>query len=232
MPADATDPPASPPPRQPFWFRRRRVPVPTWKTWFVLLTAAGIAGWLLIPRLHGWLSPIDPLEKPPYIVIEGWVPDYVMEEAINDITTAPVKRIFATGVPLDTGTFLSEYRDYAHLCAASLAKMGVQPGLICPAPAPLAKTERTRAMALALKEVLDGENIPPADRRINLYTLGTHGWRSRYIFQEALGSDWKVGVISIPSENYDTDKWYRQSAGAKTVLNELIAIVMQTTGSD
>jgi hypothetical protein len=87
-------------------------------------------------------------------------------------------------------------------------------------------------MAAALKKVLDGENIPAGERRVNLYTLGTHGRRSLRIFQETLGSDWKVGVISLPSRDYDASKWFRQSAGVKTVVNELIALTMQTAGSD
>ena len=160
------------------------------------------------------------------------MPDYVMEEAIAYTRTIPVKRIFTTGVPLDTGTFLSDYRDYAHLSAASLAKMGVDPQLICPAPAVEVKTERTRAMAAALKQILDGENIPSADRRINLYTLGTHARRSRRIFQDTLGPGWQVGIVSVPSSDYDQEKWYRQSAGAKTVINELIALTVQSTGGE
>lgn len=198
----------------------------------MLVTGAALLAWWVVPRVHGWLAVVDPLEGAPYLIVEGWVPDYVMEEAIAYTKETPVKRIFTTGVPLDSGTFLSEYRDYAHLSAASLAKMGVEAQLICPAPAAEVKTERTRAMAAALKSILDGENIPAAERRINLYTLGTHARRSRRIFQETLGPDWKVGVVSVPSIDYDPAKWYRQSAGAKTVINELIALTMQTTGGE
>ena len=227
------DAPASAAPvRRPYWFRRRSLPLPTWRTWFVLVTTVGLLAWWLVPRTHGWLAVVDPVEGSPYLIVEGWVPDYVMEEAIAYTKATPVKRIFTTGVPLDTGTFLSDYRDYAHLSAASLAKMGVDPQLICPAPAMEVKTERTRAMAAALKKILDAENIPSAERRINLYTLGTHARRSHRIFQDTLGPDWKVGVVSVPSSDYDQEKWYRQSAGAKTVINELIALTVQTAGGE
>ena len=100
--------------------------------------------------------------------------------------------------------------------------------LICEAPSTAVRVERTRAMAIALKGVLEGENIPAAERKINIFTLGTHGRRSRRIFQEVLGSDWEVGVYSVPSENYDAAKWYRQSAGAKTVIDELVALTVQS----
>ena len=220
------------PVRRPFWFRRRSLPLPTWRTWFVLVSGAALLAWWLVPRVHGWLAVVDPVEEAPYLIVEGWVPDYVMEEAIEYTKATPVKRIFTTGIPLDYGTFLSEYRDYAHLSAASLAKMGVEAQLICPAPAMEVKTERTRAMAAALKKILDAENIPAAERRINLYTLGTHARRSRRIFQATLGPDWKVGVVSVPSIDYDAAKWYCQSAGAKTVLDELIALTVQSAGGE
>ena len=88
------------------------------------------------------------------------------------------------------------------------------------------------AMAAALKEIVDGENIPAADRRINIFTLGTHARRSRRIFQETLGSSWEVGVIAVPCRDYDESRWYLQSAGAKTVLNELIALTVQSGGGE
>ncbi len=88
------------------------------------------------------------------------------------------------------------------------------------------------AMAAALKQILDAENIPAAERRINLYTLGTHARRSRRIFQETLGSTWQVGVIAVPSRDYDQTRWYTQSGGAKNVLNELIALTVQSSGGE
>jgi hypothetical protein len=223
---------ASPPVRRPFWFRRRFVPVPTWKTWLVILTLVAMLAWWFVSSVHGWLAAVKPVERAPYMIVEGWAPDYVLEEAMAAARDGEVKRIFTTGVPLDRGTFLTEYRNYAELCAASLAKMGIEPQRLCPVPASAAKTDRTRTMARALKAVLDGENIPAAEKRINLYTLGTHGRRSWRIFKEVLGSDWQVGVISVPSEDYDASRWYRQSGGAKTVLDELVALAVQSTGGE
>jgi hypothetical protein len=218
--------------RRPFWFRRRSVPLPTWRTWIVILSAAGLLTWWLGSQLHGWLAVVDPVEGAPYLAVEGWAPDYVLERAVNDAEESDVKRIFTTGVPIERGTFLSEFHDYAQVSAATLAQMGIEPQRICPAPAATARTERTRAMAAALKKVLDAEDIPPAERRLNLYTLGTHGRRSRRIFQETLGDTWKVGVISVPHHEYEASKWYRHSAGAKTVIDELIALTVQSAGGD
>jgi len=220
------------PARRPLWFRRRSLPLPTWRTWLVVLTTIALLLWWLLPRVHDWLAVVEPQPGAPYMIVEGWAPDYVLQQAADDADESPVKRIFTTGVPLETGTYLSKFQDFAHLCAASLAEMGVEQQLICPAPAAAVNTDRTRAMASALKKILDAENIPAGERRINLYTLGTHGRRSRRIFQDVLGSEWRVGVISVPCRAYDNAKWYRQSAGAKSVIEELTALLVQSTGGD
>ncbi len=225
-------PPTTVAARRTFWFRRRSIPLPTWRTWFVVLSSIGIASWLLLPRVHAWLAVIEPLDKPPYMIVEGWLPDYALEEAMADANGQPVRRIFTTGIPLERGTFLSGFRDYATLSAASLAKMGINSELICPVPSNEVNTERTRAMARALKKVLDAENIPAAERRINLYTLGAHGRRSARIYRDVLGSSWQVGVISVPSKDYDETKWYRKSSGAKSVLSELVALTVQSGDGD
>ncbi len=198
----------------------------------VALIALGMLAWWFLSNVHGWLAAVQPVERAPYLIVEGWVPDYVLEEAMAAAKEGEVKRIFTTGVPLDRGTFLSDYRNYAELCAASLAKMGVEPQRLCPVPAAEAKTDRTITMARALKAVLDAENIPAEERRINLYTLGTHGRRSWRIFRDVLGPGWEVGVISVPSADYEASRWYRQSGGAKAVLDELVALAVQSTGGE
>ena len=87
-------------------------------------------------------------------------------------------------------------------------------------------------MATALKAILDHEPVPDTGRKINIVTLGTHARRSRAIFQDVLGPDWQVGVISVPSISYDTEKWFRQSEGAKNVINEITALTLMAAGGN
>ena len=102
--------------------------MPTWRTWFVILSLAGLTAWLVIPRTHDWLAITEPVDKAPYVIVEGWAPEYVLEKAIDYTKEVPVKRVFTTGVPLETGTYLTTYTNYSHLCAETLAKMGLAPG--------------------------------------------------------------------------------------------------------
>jgi uncharacterized SAM-binding protein YcdF (DUF218 family) len=57
-------------------------------------------------------------------------------------------------------------------------------------------------------------------RGINLVTEGAHARRSRLLFQEALGEDIKVGVIAVPSPDFDPKRWWRYSEGVEDVVDE------------
>ncbi len=184
-------------------------------------------------RLHGWLAVTEPDPQARYLVMEGWVPDHVIRIAADVAAEGGADRIFTTGVPVDQGAQISKFGGtYAEVAAVMLADAGVGPNLICPVPAAAVKRDRTRAMAAALRDVLAGEPVPAAGKRINLLTLDTHARRSRAIFQEELGPEWTVGVVSAPTLDYDPVRWYTQSAGAKAVLDEVIALTILFFGGN
>lgn len=212
------------------WFRPRTLWLPTWRTWLVLLLIVLVGGSWVGTHLHGWLSVSDPIEEAKYVVVEGWVPDSVVHEALVWSKQHGVKLIFTTGIPLDQGQFLSGYPTYAEICAETLKKMGADPAKIRPAPAAKVKTERTRAMAMGLKQALEAEPIPVDDRKINLFTSGTHAFRSHMHFQRVLGRDWQVGVISVPAYGYPASSWWRYSQGVKNVMEEVVGIAFQSLG--
>lgn len=219
-------------PARGFWFRRRALPWPTWRLWvcagLTLAAVVVVAG----KNLHSWLAVSEPMPDARYLVIEGWVPDHVMNATVTLADDTQATRVFCTGVPVDKGSYLIQWKTYAELTATSLAKLGMDPQLICPVPCSDVKTERTRAMATALKAVLDKEPVPDTGRKINLITLGTHARRSRAIFQDVLGKDWQVGVVSIPSITYDPAIWYKQSDGAKNVITEVSALGLMAVGGN
>jgi len=209
------------------WFRPRTIWLPTWRVWLVLGLIVVLGESWVATRLHGWLAVSAPIEGAPYVVVEGWVPDVVARQALDWSNCHGVKLIFTTGIPLEKGQFLFNYPSHAEICAETLIGMGADPLKVRPAPAAKVGVERTRAMALVLKKALDAEQIPAAERQINLFTSGTHAFRSRMHFQRVLGKDWQVGVVSVPSEGYPADAWWRYSEGVKSVIDEVIGIAVQ-----
>ena len=213
------------------WFRPRTLWLPTWRTLLLLaVTVLPVAIWV-VSQLHPWLSVTDPVPEAKYVVVEGWVPDRVVGLAIDWGKTHEVEKYFTTGVPLEAGKYLSNYPTYAEICADTMKRMGVDPAKVRPAPTQSVDMERTRAMAKGLKAVLDGMNIPAADKKINLFSSGCHGYRSRMHFQRVLGPEWKVGVISVPPAAYVPGTWWKYSEGVKSVIEEVIAIIGQSFSS-
>lgn len=219
-------------PSRDYWFRRRALPWPTWRFCLcALLTAAGLLT-LAGRSVHSWLAVTAPVPGARYFVVEGWVPDRVLNAVIPITEDAGATRVFCTGIPLEHGSYLTPWKTYADVSANTLARLGMKPSMICPVPCADVKTERTRAMATALKNILDHEPVPDTGRKINLITLGTHARRSRAIFQDVLGPDWQIGVISIAATTYDAALWYQQSEGAKNVLSELSALSLMAVGGN
>ena len=212
------------------WFKRRTVWLPTWRFSFLMLVLTLLFGYLGLKNVHGWLAVRDPIPEAKYVVIEGWVPDYVVQAAVDWARENNVRRIYTTGLEIELGSHLMPFHSYAELCAQTAVRLGADPAKLVPAPALAVNTERTRAMAAALNDKLKGEGIPPGDRKINLFTAGAHARRSWMHFQHQLGSDWQVGVISVSSLGYPETAWWRSSEGAKSVITEIIALSFQCLG--
>lgn len=220
-------------PRSGYWFRRRSVPLPTWRLWLCGLLTTGTLLGLGVSHVHSWLSVNAPIPSAPFLAIEGWVPDHMISRARGIADETDATRVYCTGIPLERGSYLMRWKNYAELTANTLATQGLDPQRICPVPVAQPKMERTRAMAIGLKNALTREDIPPADRKINLITEGTHARRSRATFQDVLGPTWQVGVYCLPSTEYKPEEWFQRSSGIKSVITELSALVFQAVaGSD
>lgn len=212
------------------WFRQRVLWLPTWRT-----CALGVVV-VLLPLLwagshvHDWLARSDPIPEAKYVVIEGWVSDYVVKAAVDWAKERNVRCIYTTGLEVDLGSHLMAYHSYAELCAQTAIHLGADPAKVIPAPATTVLTERTRAMAAALRAKLQSQTIPPEDRKINLFTAGSHARRSRMHMQHELGDSWQVGVIAVSNPAYPDVAWWRNSEGAKSVITELVALFFQSLG--
>jgi hypothetical protein len=199
--------------------RRRQCLVPTLRGWAVLvlgLAAAVVIGGRGIAR---FLSVNDP-RPGGVLVVEGWAPDYAMEAAVAEFNRNHYDKLFVTGIPLDRGAPLSEYKTYAELGAAVLVKLGLNTNVVQPVPVAAVRQDRTYAMASGLRRWMDAHGM--AQTNVNLMTIGPHARRSRLMFEQALGKGLTVGVTAIPSREFDAERWWRSSAGVRTVIGEAL----------
>lgn len=201
-------------------FRCRECLVPTLRGWIVLwLIGAGLVVFAM-REIHPFLSVNDPIPGG-VLVVEGWLPDYALEETIAQFRRDHSRSLYVTGGSIEHGAPLAQYRSSAELCAATLVRLGLDTDVVQAVPAPKVRRDRTYASAVALKDWLSQHGTVATN--INVISMGPHARRTRLLFSKALGNGYRVGVICIEDRGYDPKKWWESSAGVRAVTGETIA---------
>ena len=200
--------------------RRRNCWIPTLPGWLVLgIVVVGIC-LLLINTIHPFLS-VDHALSADILVVEGWLPDYALEQAIKEFDDKDYRLLVTTGGPLFRGSHLSTYKTSAEVAAATLRQLGVDESQIVAVPASPLRQDRTYASAVALRNWVLNSNM--SVRTLNVITLGTHARRTWLIFEETLGDSIAVGIIAADVLSYDPRNWWKSSRGVRRVIDEIVA---------
>ncbi len=185
------------------------------------LLAVCTAGVLFAARqIHPFLAITEPLGGD-VLVVEGWMPDVALQEALGWFEQHPYRLLVTTGGPLEKGSYLSAYSTTAELAAATLRRLGADPDRIVAVPAPAVRADRTFESALALGRWLSGSGL--AAGSLDVVSLGAHARRTRLLFQKALGDRVRVGVIAAANPGYDEEHWWAWSGGVRAVVGETTA---------
>ena len=193
---------------------------PTWLGWLLIATLFSGILWGFITNLYPFLAP----EKPPrkgVMIVEGWIHDFALDEAITIFKTGDYSKIVCTGVQIETGSYIQQFKSYPEMTAARLNKMGIPEEKIVVTIADDVQKDRTYMAATALREAIITHNIQEKD--LHLITTGPHGRRSRLLFSKALGDEYNIGITCLDDMGYDPDEWYKYSEGVRIVISELIA---------
>lgn len=202
--------------------QRRECLVLTWRGRFLLLVLGASLAFAAARGASPFLAVNDPVVGGA-LVVEGWAPDYALAEAMAEFKRNPYTRLYVTGGPIEKGAPLSEYKTFAEFGAATLIRMGMASNLVQAVPAPPVRQDRTYASAVALRNWLREHGAAPQD--CHVLSVGPHARRTRLMFEKALGGTTRVGITSIESPDHDPKRWWRTSAGVRTVLGEVIAYV-------
>jgi hypothetical protein len=202
--------------------QRRECLLPTWRGLFIFMFfGVGLLATAAI-NIQPFLAHTErvPAEV---LVVEGWVSDYVLEEALAEFNRGSYSRLYVTGGPIEKGGMFSEYKTFAELGAAILIRMGASSNVVEAVPSPLVRRDRTYASALALKNILHQQAATITG--INLVSVGVHARRSHLLFQKALDKELRVGIITIEDRNFDSKRWWKYSEGVRTVTDEFFAYI-------
>jgi uncharacterized SAM-binding protein YcdF (DUF218 family) len=195
---------------------------PTWlgRLLIAILTIAILFG--ITANLYSFLAP----NKPPHeglFVVEGWIHDFALDEAVRIYRAGNYSKIICTGVPIETGSYIQQFKSYPEMTTARLLELGIDKFEIITSVSEETKKDRTYVAATAMRSHLIAHNI--VETNIHLVTTGPHGRRSRLLFQKALGKNYNIGVTCLDDSGYEPDRWYAYSQGVRSVIGELIAYV-------
>ncbi len=200
--------------------RRRHCLVPTLRGWLLLAISVGALAFIASRMAYPFLAVTEPAPGG-VLVVEGWSPDYVLKIALSEFKQNHYAKLCVTGLPVEQGTLLTEYTNYANVGAAVLLKLGLSTNDVQAVPCGKIRRDRTYSMALSLKHFLREHSLLPT--QVNLITVGPHARRSRLLFAKALGEGVKVGIVAAPVRDYDSHHWWQYSAGVRNVTGEIIA---------
>lgn len=205
--------------REPFLDKKVRWGLTKTGLLFSLVTCA-ILWCFAIFQIYGFLAVSEPTQAG-ILVVEGWVPDYVLQSVVDDYYRNNCKLIICAGGPVQIGSYLFPFKNLANLTYHRLIKLGVNESNVVAVETDNVKRDRTYQSALAIKKWASDSELELSS--INIYTLGTHARRSRNLFQKALGNGTKVGVIGVPDQTFDSKVWWKYSNGFRSVVDETIA---------
>ena len=177
--------------------------------------------WILFAFIYPFLA-ITYRVDTPLLVVEGWVHQSAIDAAVVEFRNGSYQRVFTTGGPVQgSGGYINDYGTAASVGADRLRRSGIEKERVQMVPSRVSARDRTYSSAIALRDwFVQNAMIPTA---INVVTEDVHARRTRLLFQKAFGANVKVGVIAVPSPDYDPARWWRSSEGVRTTLGETIA---------
>ena len=198
------------------FFKRQYCFLPTWQANILFIALIYSLFFLFLHSIVPFLTYKNIIQSN-FIVVEGWVPDYVLEAAITEFKRKNCGKIFVVGGPIERGSFLSDYKTWADFGANSLHKMGVAEESIVAIPTPYVIKDRTYSSALELKKKY------PKLISFNLIGYGAHSRRTYFLFKGAFGNEYQIGIIPVRDLDFDELKWWESSSGFRTIIDESIA---------
>ncbi len=138
------------------------------------------------------------------LVVEGWIPDFALEEAIDEFKRGNYKYLVTVGGQ-DT-SLSSKKSSVAENSAAKIRELGFDEQNLISVPGPSTKRHHTLKAALAFQTWLQDSKLPI--KGVNVITIDLHARKSYTLYKRTLGNDMDVGVISVKTRGYDPNFWW------------------------
>ncbi|MBD6620001.1 YdcF family protein [Komarekiella sp. 'clone 1'] len=203
--------------------KRQQIWTLTAQGWLIFLVITAYLTFLTITHIHPFLAVNSPIKTADALVVEGWVPDYGIQQALTEFNNGSYHLIITTGSSIERGSYLIGYKNFAEVSAATFKKLGLASEKVIAVPTPSVIKDRSYASAAEFRRWLSNSDVKIES--INLLSWDVHSRRSWLLFKQILAPKIQVGVIAAKNNNYDPSKWWVSSEGVRTIMSETIAYI-------
>ena len=191
--------------------------------WAWLLAITVLAGLLITcsSSIYDFLAVTTCRVEADIVVVEGWVPDYVVKAAADEFSRGGYRCIVTSGLESETGLVPGPHNSVAIEAAVLLQQSGIDRSRILICATPPTNWNRTAKSARAVRDILSAQGVNP--KNINIVTIGVHARRTWLAYQHAFGPGTQIGIIQIPEHNLDPARWWASGLGIKRVTKGYIA---------
>ncbi|AVH65009.1 cytosine deaminase [Nostoc sp. 'Peltigera membranacea cyanobiont' 213] len=191
--------------------------------WAIAIALIAYLIFFTITHVHSFLAVTSPIKSAEILVVEGWLPDYAIQQALTEFKNGSYRLVITTGGSIEKGNYLSEYKNFAEVSAATFEKLGLESEKVVAVPTPMVIKDRSYASAAEFDRWLSNSNLKL--QSINLFSLDVHTRRSWLLFRKLLSPKVKVGAIAAETQDYDPNKWWDSSQGVRTIIDEGVAYI-------
>ncbi|MEO7057798.1 MAG: hypothetical protein ABI143_13415 [Caldimonas sp.] len=156
------------------------------------------------------------------LVVEGWLGEAQLDVVIATLRRRHYDRIVVSGGPFEDWREERRFPTYAERAADYLQRRGTGATPVIAAPAPASAQDRSYLSAVMVREWAEKAGVKLD--AVDLYSAGVHARRSGIVYRMAFGDEVEVGVLAAPTIDYDPERWWKTSAGAKAVMGEALSV--------
>jgi uncharacterized SAM-binding protein YcdF (DUF218 family) len=172
-------------------------------------------------NIHSFLSPNKPVKDARILVIDAWLSDRELDNAVEVFKAGNYVRVIVPGGLMERSLFFPGFRGSGDIASVILMYKGIPPDKITPLLVKHVQKDRTYQAALTTQKWLNENKISPS--AINVFTSCTHSRRSWMLYKKAFANDREIGIISARPLGYKAEQWWKSSNGFRTVVDEAIA---------
>jgi uncharacterized protein len=201
------------------FFKKKEVYSPTLLGGILIVGIILLGSFILLKLTYPFLAQ-NTAATSKVLVVEGWLPDSGLKNAIDYYRSNSYEYMILTGVPITQWTHSSPFSNMADASKETMHRYYFRDTIYTATIPNTILRDRTYATAVALKMTF--EEWDSKVESFDLYSMGAHSRRSYLMFRKVFPT-MKIGLIADTDLSFEPKSWYKTSRGFRIVFSELIS---------